>query len=116
MKTTNLNILTNTDNWSFVGNNLVFNNNVLAHTPDLIEYASNELEVLKALDEPMPCGHLVRYAVSSDEGTSYCALCELEELNERYDNRLSDFDQRIKKMEDKFCDTSDSIADRRESD
>ena len=26
----------------------------------------------------MPCGHEARYVVASDEGTSYCALCELE--------------------------------------
>ena len=32
-----------------------------------------------ALQTPMPCGHLARYAVSGEEGTQYCAMCVLEE-------------------------------------
>ena len=31
-----------------------------------------------ALQTPMPCGHLARYAVNEEEGTQYCALCVLE--------------------------------------
>ena len=31
-----------------------------------------------ALQSPMPCGHLARYAVNGDEGTQYCVLCESE--------------------------------------
>ena len=34
---------------------------------------------LEALNAPMPCGHEARYAVNSDEGTAWCALCELKE-------------------------------------
>lgn len=29
-----------------------------------------------ALQTPMPCGHLARYAVNDKEGTQYCALCD----------------------------------------
>lgn len=31
-----------------------------------------------ALQTPMPCGHLARYAVNEEDGTQYCALCVLE--------------------------------------
>ncbi len=34
-----------------------------------------------ALQSPMPCGHLARYAVNGEDGTQYCALCELEKCN-----------------------------------
>lgn len=39
-----------------------------------------------ALQSPMPCGHLARYAVNADEGTQYCALCELEEKQKTIDD------------------------------
>lgn len=29
-----------------------------------------------ALQTPMPCGHLARYAVNGEEGTQYCVMCE----------------------------------------
>jgi len=31
-----------------------------------------------ALQTPMPCGHLARYAVNGEEGTQYCVMCEIE--------------------------------------
>ncbi len=33
-----------------------------------------------ALQTPMPCGHLARYAVNGEEGTQYCCMCEREAL------------------------------------
>ena len=44
----------------------------------LIEEARTELAALQALHDPMVCGHKARYAVTSDEGTSFCCMCELE--------------------------------------
>jgi len=44
---------------------------------DLLEIM-DELAALQALDKPMVCGHKARYAVNSDEGTSWCCMCELE--------------------------------------
>ena len=41
---------------------------------DLIAVEAN----YDALQSPMPCGHLARYAVNEEEGTQYCALCVLE--------------------------------------
>jgi hypothetical protein len=31
-----------------------------------------------ALQTPMPCGHLARYAVNGEDGTQYCCMCALE--------------------------------------
>ena len=31
-----------------------------------------------ALQSPMPCGHLARYAVNGEDGTQYCCMCVLE--------------------------------------
>lgn len=33
-----------------------------------------------ALQTPMPCGHLARYAVNGEEGTQYCSLCDREAI------------------------------------
>ena len=33
-----------------------------------------------ALQTPMPCGHLARYAMNGEEGTQYCCMCEREAL------------------------------------
>jgi hypothetical protein len=33
----------------------------------------------------MICGHEERYVVQAEEGTAFCALCELEEVNNRLD-------------------------------
>ncbi len=33
-----------------------------------------------ALQTPMPCGHLARYAVNEEEGTQYCCMCDREAL------------------------------------
>ena len=35
------------------------------------------------LDKTMPCGHAARYAVQADEGTAFCALCELDGAREQ---------------------------------
>jgi len=78
MDTTNLNILTNSDYWSFENDKLIWLNPLFSHTPDLINEASAELSALLAINDPMPCGHAARYAVTSDEGTSWCCMCELE--------------------------------------
>lgn len=32
-----------------------------------------------ALQSPMPCGHLARYAVNGEDGTQYCCMCLAEE-------------------------------------
>ena len=47
------------------------NNEVAYINADLIE-------AMGAMNTPMPCGHKSRYAVNRKEGTSWCALCELE--------------------------------------
>ena len=44
----------------------------------LHDQAIAEVKALRALNELMPCGHLERYVVQADEGTAFCALCELE--------------------------------------
>ena len=33
-----------------------------------------------ALQSPMPCGHLSRYAVNGEDGTQYCCMCDREAL------------------------------------
>jgi len=34
-----------------------------------------------ALQSPMPCGHLARYAVNEEEGTQYCCMCHVSNLD-----------------------------------
>ena len=34
-----------------------------------------------ALQTPMPCGHLARYAVNEEEGTQYCVMCHVSNLD-----------------------------------
>ncbi len=34
-----------------------------------------------ALQTPMPCGHLARYAVNGEEGTQYCVMCHVSNLD-----------------------------------
>lgn len=46
----------------------------LIHT----ESIQSNLANYNALQTPMPCGHLARYAVNGEDGTQYCALCVLE--------------------------------------
>lgn len=66
---------------------------------DMLEEATEEIGILRkrmkefkqveanydALQSPMPCGHLARYAVNGEDGTQYCCMCEMvstkEELN-----------------------------------
>lgn len=38
-------------------------------------------EQIDKLNAPMPCGHLARYAVNSDEGTQYCVMCHVSNLD-----------------------------------
>lgn len=59
---------------------------------DMLEESTEEIQILRkrykefkqvkanydALQTPMPCGHLARYAVNGEEGTQYCSLCVLE--------------------------------------
>lgn len=39
-----------------------------------------------ALQSPMPCGHLARYAVNEEAGTQYCAICVLDATNQTIAN------------------------------
>ena len=39
-----------------------------------------------ALQSPMPCGHLARYAVNVDVGTQYCVMCVLDATNQTIAN------------------------------
>ena len=59
---------------------------------DMLEEATEEIGILRkrmkefkqveanydALQSPMPCGHLARYAVNGEDGTQYCCMCVLE--------------------------------------
>lgn len=49
---------------------------------DKIQALESDIKAIEAnydaLQSPMPCGHLARYAVNGEEGTQYCALCVLE--------------------------------------
>lgn len=46
-----------------------------------------------ALQSPMPCGHLARYAVNEKEGTQYCALCVLEATQLTITNLVNEDDE-----------------------
>ena len=52
-----------------------------------------------ALQTPMPCGHLARYAVNGEEGTQYCCMCLATELQkelgvlQRHVARISEDEQ-----------------------
>lgn len=60
---------------------------------DLIAVEAN----YDALQSPMPCGHLARYAVNEKEGTQYCAVCNGDALFEagkkalEYINKMNKF-------------------------
>lgn len=43
-----------------------------------------------ALQSPMPCGHLARYAVNEEAGTQYCSLCVLEATQLTITNLVND--------------------------
>jgi hypothetical protein len=47
---------------------------------DMLEESTEEIQQLrtrlKVLQSPMPCGHLARYAVNTDDGTQYCVKCD----------------------------------------
>jgi len=47
----------------------------------------NEIKAVEAnydaLQTPMPCGHLARYAVNGEEGTQYCVMCAASETEKR---------------------------------
>lgn len=59
---------------------------------DMLEESTEEIQILRkrlkefkqveanydALQTPMPCGHLARYAVNGEDGTQYCCMCALE--------------------------------------
>jgi hypothetical protein len=61
----------------------------LIEANELISALQNEIASLRedrgdlllqvnAYNTLMPCGHLARYAVTADEGTSFCLMCEYE--------------------------------------
>lgn len=41
-----------------------------------------------ALQSPMPCGHLARYAVNAEGGTQYCVMCLCESLTGTNDTKI----------------------------
>lgn len=41
-----------------------------------------------ALQSPMPCGHLARYAVNGEEGTQYCCMCLCETVTGTTDPKI----------------------------
>ncbi len=45
-----------------------------------------------ALQTPMPCGHLARYAVNGEEGTQYCVMCVLEAKNQEIESMQQTID------------------------
>lgn len=45
---------------------------------DAIELIEKQGDALDALQTPMPCGHLARYATTNKNNTQYCVCCELE--------------------------------------
>jgi len=45
-----------------------------------------------ALQSPMPCGHLARYAVNEEAGTQYCVMCVLEATQLTITNLVNDDD------------------------
>ncbi len=62
----------------------------MAFEEDVVVNMQNDLKAIEAnydaLQSPMPCGHLARYAVNEEAGTQYCALCELEEKQQTIDD------------------------------
>ena len=64
-----------------------FTRDTLIEANELIANLQNEIASLRedrgdlllqvnAYNTLMPCGHLARYAVTADEGTSFCLMCE----------------------------------------
>ena len=49
----------------------------LIHT----ESIQSNLANYNAMQTPMPCGHLARYAVNGEEGTQYCVMCHVSNLD-----------------------------------
>ncbi len=41
-----------------------------------------------ALQSPMPCGHLARYAVNEEDGTQYCVMCLCETVTGTTDTKI----------------------------
>jgi len=52
-----------------------------------------------ALQTPMPCGHLARYAVNGEEGTQYCVVCNGNALFEAGNKALAVLEERNKLFE-----------------
>ncbi len=44
-----------------------------------------------ALQSPMPCGHLARYAVNGEDGTQYCCMCLAEQLAKDIEDIYADY-------------------------
>lgn len=73
----------------FVWDEEAFTRDALTEANVLIANLQNKIESLRedrgdlllqvnAYNTLMPCGHLARYAVTADEGTSFCLMCEYE--------------------------------------
>ena len=46
---------------------------------DAIELIEKQGDALEVLNTAMPCGHLGRYQMSTENGTQYCSLCLIAE-------------------------------------
>lgn len=46
-----------------------------------------------ALQSPMPCGHLARYAVNGEDGTQYCCVCAANALETELEKYKNFFDE-----------------------
>lgn len=55
-----------------------------------------------ALQTPMPCGHLARYAVNGEDGTQYCCMCDRNALMDEGQKALKAIEERNKLFE-KAC-------------
>lgn len=72
----------------------------MAFEEDVVVNMQNDLKAVEsnydALQSPMPCGHLARYAVNGEGGTQYCCMCLATEIQKengvlrRYIAKLED--------------------------
>ena len=81
---------------------------------DMLEEATEEIGILRkrmkefkqveanydALQSPMPCGHLARYAVNGEDGTQYCCMCNSNALLDAGNKALVALEERNKLFEE----------------
>lgn len=67
------------------------------HTWEKMELAA--ISKLSDLEMTMPCGHQARYAVHADDGTGWCALCELSASREAHSEAIKEADQLSDRLE-----------------